>query len=177
MDNYSRIVSFVTDDLLNPTQIAKACGLTFDEVAREIGTAVLSGQLSRSQVQSTLDRELLRQVGLFAGHRSKWPLERIRELLRECFDCDLSIEEIKFYIGYCGKDYRSGETYELLAEIERTLHAQIKEVLTDEHGPKETGWWRKGVPPKVRKECASKREGDELFSGDDAYAYTTLIML
>jgi hypothetical protein len=42
-------------------------------------------------------------------------------------------------------------------------------------GSGEDEWWRQGIPMKIRKECASRREEDDEPSGP--YTYTTLIDL
>ena len=44
---------------------------------------------------------------------------------------ELSVKELKFCFIYCGKSFWAGETYELLWDIERTLHDQIKRILME----------------------------------------------
>ncbi len=68
-----------------------------------------------------------------------------------------------------------GDIYEYISDIEMTLHSFVKRELENEFGQGEDGWWRKGIPLRIRQECVSKREADiEYF---DNYCYTNFIDL
>lgn len=67
-----------------------------------------------------------------------------------------------------------GDMYEYIADIELTLHGQIKRALIAAHGDTEKGWWR-AVPLNVRQNCASRREEDE--EPLEPYRYTQFIDL
>ena len=54
-----------------------------------------------------------------------------------------------------------GDMYEDLRYIEITLHQKIKDVLVDQYGDGELGWWRQGVPESVRVKCQERREKDQ----------------
>jgi hypothetical protein len=193
MENSKQIVGLVSEGL-SPSLIAKQCNLGVGLVIQEILKAVDAGQLLRSQVQSTLNADWLKAVGLFAQHRRKFPPVVIQEMVKLSEpDCGLDVEEIAFYMSYASKEFRAGETYELLSEIERTLHEQIRMILVEEivieeeeyetkeilwrRKAKETAWWRKGVPEKVRVDCARAREQDTQLVPEHPYSYTTLINL
>jgi len=53
-----------------------------------------------------------------------------------------------------------GDMYEDLRRIEIGLHDRIREVLAREYGDDEAGWWREGIPEKVRVKCQERREKD-----------------
>lgn len=172
-----RVVDFVSEGF-SPTQIAKDYKLPFDVVVAEIDSAVHSGRILRSRVQSTLNKDWLRAIGLLAAHPRKFSPEVIQQHVKSFEpDCDLSVEEVRFYMIYSGREFRAGETYDLLCEIERILHQQIKSILVKKYGEDEGGWWRQGVPEPVRQACVKARESDSEFSGDPPYAYTSLIHL
>jgi hypothetical protein len=189
MQDAARIIRGITEGL-SPSQIAFDLNLPFKSVVQEINAAVHDARLLRSQVQSTLDPELLDAVGKFAPTRGRHSPERIRGFIKQIDGLELSVEELKFYFIYCGKSFRAGETYELLCDIERTLHDQIKRILAekirasedevDVHRwpeAKETVWWRKGVPEDVRVACVERREKDAQLVPEHPYCYTDLISL
>lgn len=53
-----------------------------------------------------------------------------------------------------------GDMYEDIRRIEIALHDKIREVLVHGYGDGESGWWRQGVPEKVRVKCQERRERD-----------------
>jgi hypothetical protein len=53
-----------------------------------------------------------------------------------------------------------GDMYEDIRRIEIGLHAKIREALVRGYGDGEAGWWRQGVPEKVRVKCQERRERD-----------------
>lgn len=171
-----QIIGLVSEGV-GPSVISKRLGLSFGSVAQAIRAAVDAGQLQRSQVQATLDESWLQLIGAMAKN-PRISAEQMPNTLRAIYpDCDLDIEGVKFYLAYSGKEFRAGETYELLSEIERTLHKQIERILKQKYGEEEADWWRRGVPENVRQDCVKLRESDSEFSGDPPYAYTTLIHL
>jgi hypothetical protein len=66
--------------------------------------------------------------------------------------------------------------YLFLTELERTLHREVRCVLMQKFGEKESGWWKVGVPDTVRINCAQAREFDD-ESVDHPYHFTTFIHL
>lgn len=68
-----------------------------------------------------------------------------------------------------------GDIYEDVQFVETTLHLHIRRVLEMCYGKAEGGWWRKGVPESIRKQCQVRREEDE--NPVDPYCYTDLIDL
>ena len=128
---YSALIIRGISEGLGPAQIAKDCNLPFDLVVQEITAAVHSGRLLRSHVQSTLDRDWLETIRPYAQSSRNFSPEQIRRFLKDIDEIDLGVEELKFYLMYIGKPFWAGETYELLCDIERTLHDQIKRILME----------------------------------------------
>jgi flavodoxin len=155
MQDSARIIRGITEGL-SPSQIAVDLNLPFNSVVQEINAAVHDGRLLRSQVQSTLNSEWLDALRTFAPAQGRFSPERIRDFIKQIYGLELSVEELKFCFVYAGKSFWAGETYELLCDIERTLHDQVKRILMEEirasedevdvhhwDEAKETGWWRK----------------------------------
>jgi hypothetical protein len=190
MQNAARVIRGVVDEGLSPSQIAVDLNLPFNSVVQEINAAVHDGRLLRSQVQSTLNPAWLDALRTFAPTQGRFSPERIRDFIKQFYRLELSVEELKFCFVYAEKSFWAGETYELLCDIERTLHDQVKRILMEEirasedevdvhhwAEAKETVWWRKGVPEDVRIDCAQKREADTQLVPEHPYCYTTLIGL
>jgi hypothetical protein len=83
---------------------------------------------------------------------------------------------IEIYIELRDGRIAMGDMYELLHEIELTLHTWIKREMISKYGPNEHEWWRKGVPISVRRVCAASYEEDN-EPASDRFNYTTLIHL
>ena len=66
--------------------------------------------------------------------------------------------------------------YREVRKIEIRLHEFIRAKLIDLYGGGEEGWWQKGIPEKIRKNCAVRRE-EEKLDRQDLYSYTDLIDL
>lgn len=73
------------------------------------------------------------------------------------------------------KDDPRVSAYRYVQTIETSLHEFVRRILQASFGEEESGWWVKGVPPKIRIECAQKREEDSLR--EELYSYTNLIDL
>jgi len=167
---------------IRPSRIASASQLPIQSVVEETMKAINEHRIRRSQVLATLDNDLQDQVALWFPSWNKRPKavspEFIHNQLREtnAGEFDLEIEEVRLYLTCLQRGFRDGELYELLCEIERTLHTKIRQILVENHGPEEAGWWRKGVPQGIREDCACRRERDESDTAaqNPLYNYTTL---
>lgn len=65
--------------------------------------------------------------------------------------------------------------YLLLRLLEIELHTRIREVLERRYPQHDDQWWVEGVPERIRKECAQRREEDPKRL--EPFAYTTLVHL
>jgi hypothetical protein len=182
MEQSNRILDLLSEGL-RPLTIATACKTSIGLVTQELTKAIDGKRVQRSQVLATLDKQLQDQIAVYVPAWKKNPgtfsPQFIHTMLKDTNpdDFDLSIEEVRLYLLCFGKGFKSGQLYESLCEIERTLHTKIRLILIRKHGIEETGWWRKGVPEKVRLACVNLCETDADFSGNPPYSYTTLIHL
>jgi hypothetical protein len=69
-----------------------------------------------------------------------------------------------------------GDMYEDLRRIEITVHDKICRALIEQYGEGESGWWRKGVPERVRIKCQERREEDQ-DEPCDPFCYSDLLDL
>lgn len=69
-----------------------------------------------------------------------------------------------------------GDMYEDLRRIEITVHQKISKTLIQQYGKGESGWWRKGVPERVRIKCQERREQDP-DEPCDPFCYSDLLDL
>ena len=190
MEEMKRILNLVSEGL-RPSKIAQACGTSVALVTQQITKAIQERRVPRSQVLATLDTPLTPWLGkmwrddilLWVPAWKKRPHIVSPEFIHTNLkaqngdDFDLAPEEVKLYLLCFERAFKDGEMYEALCEIERTLHKKISMILIEKYGPKETGWWRQGVPKKVRVCTTQKREEDTEFADDPPYSYTTLIDL
>lgn len=172
------------------SEIANECNTSVTLVGEQISKAIREHRVTRSKVLATLATipkvgeswhdQLAMWVPAWQKKPRKISAEFIHTALKDANQdsslptCDLDLEEVKLYLLCFEKAFEEGELYEALCEIERTLHARIKQVLVNEHGINESGWWRKGVPVGVRQYCVELREKDSVFVGNPPYSYTTL---
>jgi hypothetical protein len=77
---------------------------------------------------------------------------------------------------YIDPRHALGDMYEDIRRIESTVHDRIREALVREYGDGESGWWRQGVPEKVRVKCQERRERD-VEDPCEAFCYSDLLDL
>ncbi len=67
-----------------------------------------------------------------------------------------------------------GDMYEDFRTIEITIHHKIRKALIIQYGEGESGWWRQGVPERVRIKCQERREQDP-DEPCDPFCYSDLL--
>ena len=186
MEQLKRILNLVSEGL-RPSKIAQACGTSVVLVTQQIAKAIQERRVPRSQVLATLETPLTPWLGkmwqddilLWFPAWKKRPHIVSPEFIHTNLKAqngdafDLAPEEVELYLLCFEKAFKDGELYEALCEIERTLHAKIRQILIEKHGAQETGWWREGVPLGVRQYCVDLREKDNDFVGNPPYNFTT----
>ncbi|HZL79279.1 MAG TPA: hypothetical protein VFC17_10550 [Candidatus Limnocylindrales bacterium] len=157
-----------------PKQIAIESETPIDLVVQQIIEAIDKKEVKRSQVLTALAQEWQDQILLFFPKFKKRP-EFVHEMLKasNLDDFDLEVEEVRLYLHCFERGFTDGQIYEAVCEIERTLHAKIKQILIEKYGAEENGWWRKGIPLDVRQYCVELREKDEDSVGNLPYSFTT----
>jgi hypothetical protein len=179
MDHSSRILSLIIEGV-RPSKIAETLNTPIGQVTEEITSAIQERRLQRSRVLATLDNEWQNQIAVWFSAWKKKPhavsTKIVHGMLKESNldNFDLSVEEVGLYLLCFEKGFRDGEIYEALCEIERTLHAKIRQILIEKFGAEENGWWRQGIQLDVRKYCVERREEDNDFPGSHPYNFTTL---
>lgn len=175
--NTESVILGLLSDGLPPSQIAKRSGISTSLLIQQIHAAIGAGCLLRSEIYATLKKDWLSEIARWT-QSCKFPPEFIHEhLIAANDDCNLNVDDVKFYLHFAGKSFLPVETYEMLFEIEVNLHTKIKELLQEHCGQLETGWWTQGVPRAVRAACAERREENNEFGKEAPYDYMMLIDL
>lgn len=171
------VILGLLSDGLSPSQIAKKSGISTSLLIQQICMAVGAGRLRRSDIYATLKKNWLSDIALWPQSRAFTPEFLHENLVAGNDDCDLDVDDVKFYSLFVGKSFLPVETYEMLFEIEVNLHTKIKVLLQEHYGRSETDWWTKGVPKNVRADCAERREENNEFAEEAPYDYMMLIDL
>ncbi len=87
---------------------------------------------------------------------------------------DVDQDDLRLYLRLRGEIM--GDLYFFVTDLEKSLHTLIEGILKGEYGKGEQGWWRQGVPEKVRVGCVQRRERD-VDAADHPYCYTDFIHL
>ena len=69
-----------------------------------------------------------------------------------------------------------GDMYEDIRRVEITVNNKIRKALTTQYGEGESGWWRQGVPERIRIKCQERREQDP-DEPCDPFCYSDLLDL
>ena len=168
------VILGLLSDGLSPSQIARQSGISTTLLIQQICMAIGAGRVLRSEIYATLNKNWLRDIAPWSRLDPKFVHGN---LVAGDDDCDLDIDDVKFYSLFVGKSFLPVETYEMLFEIEVNLHTKIKELLQEHYGQSETSWWTKGIPKNVRVACQKRREDNSEFSKEAPYDYMMLIDL
>ena len=153
-------------------EIQISLGVSLDTIIQYLNTAVGEGRIRRSDIYFAIPAEHRKLVELAIATTGSTELAKLVDV-----DNLVHVRQyLELYLALRDARLQMGDMYEYISSIELTLHAAIQRLLSAEYGPGETGWWRKGVPPIIRKACASTREDDEEPAAD-MYNYTTFIHL
>jgi hypothetical protein len=140
-----------------------------------IYVAIGEGRIRQSDVLFAFDKNFRRNVeSCLSKGKDLQEWELIPAITKT--DSRYDSGDISIYLSYRNLRIYAGELYEFITDLERVLHEKIKSVVVQEFGEEESGWWRQGVPERIRSECAQTRERDPEFA-DDPYNYCTFIHL
>ena len=158
---------------LPPSEIAARLNTSAADVMRHLCLKVGEGDLRRSDIVFSIDSRLRHAIEeIISGQNAASMRLVANELRRRGFDANRL--DVRIYLRYRRARVVLVDLYELVRNIEVRLHRFIKEAFIQEYG--EDGWWRGGIPDRIRADCAAVRERDQ-DPADDAYCYTTLINL
>lgn len=158
-----------------PSKIATTLGITTKSVILYIRTAVGFGVLRCSDVLIALDRT---SCGKLPGMVASNPSISAKEARQRLCDGGGSLDqdEIDYYLELVASRSFVADLYYYISEVELFLHQKIGDALKVEFGDGDGGWWKTGVPERVRIDCATVREKDP-EEPTHAYYYATLINL
>jgi len=137
-------------------------GYTPSEIAKELGISVKS-----------VMQYLYRAIGMGYVRRS----DVLFNIQKKQGGEGVVMDDLLICEGLRQDRVELGDLYEFLADLEKTLHERVRTVLVEEFGDGESGWWRNGVPKRVRKQCATLREDSEEESPSEVYCYTSFVNL
>jgi hypothetical protein len=156
-----------------PSEIARTMKVSASTVIQYLFHEVGVGHVRRAEILFTIPpqcRTALEAAMIATGSVDVWVLSRY---LNQQFRLQIDRAEIELYMGLRDARIALGDMYELIRDIELTLHQHVRATLTAALGE---DWWRDGVPENIRVDCVSMRERDPQPE-DDAYCYTTLMSL
>ena len=158
---------------LPPSEIAARLNTSAADVMRHLCLKVGEGDLRRSDIVFSIDSRLRHAIEDIIREKEK---ASMRVIVTELYKRGIEANrlDVRIYVRYRRARVVLGDLYELVRNIEVRLHRFIKEAFIQEFG--EEGWWRGGIPDRIRADCAAVRERDP-EPADDAYCYTTLINL
>ncbi|MCK9418441.1 MAG: hypothetical protein M0R70_03565 [Nitrospirae bacterium] len=154
---------------MSPLEIARKMGKKTDEIKRFLLLQVGEHELRLSNILYSIPPDR-RQAYKDIVQRFSTKSAMHRSAIARRLDPG----ELDLFRISC--DAPRGDLYVSVADLETFLHSKIRTILVTEYGPDELGWWRKGVPTEIRKQCISKREED-VVPMDNPYNYTTFIDL
>jgi hypothetical protein len=160
---------------ISPGEIAEKLGTHPQKTLAYLEEMVGRGKVHRSDIFFTVPKDVREAVLNVLGTNPIYAPEYIKDLLK---DSGLAVKlgDVLAVVRYRDTQEPLGDMYEDIREIETNLHTRIRRVLERNFGQDESGWWRKGIPEDIRKECQSRREEDK-DGPSDPYCYTNLIDL
>lgn len=156
----------------NIFEIKQDFGVTFGSIRQYLFRAMREGLITSDEALLTIpysERVWIEVAMYISGMGTSPDLHRILNDRHHHLEEDV----IKIYLLLRENRPPLEELYKYISGIELSLHRGIKLVLTGEYGEH---WWRKGIPPPIRKELAAKREEDP-EPANEPYSYTTFIHL
>lgn len=159
----------------SPSEIAHLMGISIGSVEQYLYTKVGEGSIRRSDILFSINavtRNTIEDVIRSTGKKDCYSV--FQGAKRQ--GCKLDYKELEIYLKLRDARISLGDMYEFICQIETTLHEMIKKTLIDKYGDGENGWWRKGVPLKVRQDCTNLRE-EETEPAAEPFCYTTFVHL
>jgi len=160
----------------SPSEVADQLDIAINSVLPYLFRAIGMGLIRRVDVLFSLDKVIRKEIEEII---SELPDADAKLVLKELRDRELAVDErdLEIYLDLRKQRVSASDLYELISELERTLHGYLARLLKEEYGRKESGWWRRGVPQNVRIDCVTLRERDEEPPTDPPYSYTTFFHL
>jgi hypothetical protein len=157
----------------SPSQIAREMNVPLGNVMNYLYRLIGEGGLRRSDILFTLDRRARQEIEKIIQEHDTVQPGKIRRYLSNA-GINVNADDLRIYLKLRDARVDLGDTYELIRDLELSLHKFIREALEREYGP--DNWWREGVPLGVREDCAVINERDA-EPAQDLFCYTTVMHL
>ena len=158
---------------MSPSQIAREMNVSLGGVMNYLYRLVGEGGLRRSDILFTLDRTARQEIEKIIQERGTVQPGKIRRYLAAA-GINVNSDDLRIYLKLRDARVDLGDTYELIRDLELSLHRFIREALIRQYGDEQ--WWREGVPLNVREDCAVINERDP-EPAQDLFCYTTIMHL
>lgn len=165
----------------SPGEIAIKRKVSEDVTRRSLFQLVGEGRLRRSDIYYSIPKEIRNLIALLFEERSKrHPDNRklyrsLAQTIRRKYKSAKKLD-IELAIVYWSSRIEMGDLYEDVRNLELHLNKLVKDTLIEIHNDGEDKWWYKGVPERIRVECVTRRERDNI-SRTDNWNYIDLIHL
>lgn len=156
-----------------PSKIARQLGISPSSVIQYLYVAVGKGFLNFSDLVFSIPQEVRSAVDELIAELATDDLSMVSLEARDR-QIDVDQNDLRMYLRLRGTII--GDLYFFVTDLEKNLHTLMEDILKREYGNSERGWWRRGIPEKVRLECAQRRERD-LDPNHHPYYYTDFIHL
>lgn len=160
---------------LSPGQVAEKMGVNPKTTLAYLDEMVGRGWIRRSDIFFTVPKPIRKAVLQILEKAPTAAPEYVTSRLNNS-GTPVTLGDVFAVVKYRDAQHALGDMYEDIREIETKLHSRIREVLERKFGKGESGWWRKGISEKIRKDCQSRREEDK-DALLEPYCYTDLIHL
>jgi Swt1-like HEPN len=157
---------------LPPSKIAREMKIPVGVVMAYLYRQVGEGELRRSDILFTLDIRAREQIENLVQQRASTVGWRLRRWLKAA-GVEVDPDDLDIYLKLRDARVDLGDMYELIRDLELSLHRFIREQLELQYGQ---DWWREGIPLHVREDCAVLNERDQ-EPAVDLFCYTTIIHL
>lgn len=157
---------------LDPNEITTKMGISPQSICQYIALAIGNGKITRSDFVFSFPKDVREHLNQAIRSKPHDPIAAMARALRK-IDRRIPKEFLRMYVT--NWDPRP-DLYRTICTSEVLIHTAIRYFLQEKFGDGEAGWWRQGVPVKIRQECQQMREADPR-PAREPYEYTTFINL
>jgi predicted transcriptional regulator len=158
-----------------PSEIAVVMGITIGSVEHYLYTKVGEGAIRRSDILFSINATFRSVIEDVIRNTGKTDCYSVFSAARRQ-GCQLNYKDLEIYMKLRDARIPLGDMYEFIYQIETTLHEMIKRTLVNQYGEGEKGWWRKGIPVDIRRDC-SKLWQEDAEPAAEPFCYTTIVHL
>jgi hypothetical protein len=158
---------------LSPSQISREMRIPLGAVMAYLYRLVGEGELRRSDILFALDPRARQEIEKIVQQRGTIHAGRIRRWLHAA-GIQVDRDDLNLYLKLRDARVDLGDMYELVRDLELSLHRFVRESLVRQYG--EQDWWREGVPLGVREDCALMNERDP-EPATELFCYTSVMNL